>query len=322
MKLSVFAVLLADKSLDEACKYLADSGVQAVEIGCGGFPGKAHCNPEELLKDDKKIAEFKNTIEKHGLEIAALSTHGNAVHPDPAVAKVFHDDFVNTVLLAEKLGIDRVITFSGCPGGSPEDKTPNWVTCPWPDDFSHIVEYQWNEVLVPYWKKMTAFAAEHGIKKIAFEMHPGFCVYNPETLMKLRNLVGSDLIGANFDPSHLFWQGIDPVYAIRYLGKAIYFFHAKDTKIDEINAKTHGVLDTKHFGDEIHRSWIFRSVGYGHDYQVWKDMMSALRMVGYDDAISIEHEDSLMTPNEGLQKAIAFLKEVLMYEDKGAMWWA
>ena len=322
MKLSVFAVLLADKSLDEACKYLADSGVQAVEIGCGGFPGKAHCNPEELLTDDKKIAEFKNTIEKHGLEIAALSTHGNAVHPDPAVAKVFHDDFVNTVLLAEKLGIDRVITFSGCPGGSPEDKTPNWVTCPWPDDFSHIVEYQWNEVLVPYWKKMTAFAAEHGIKKIAFEMHPGFCVYNPETLMKLRNLVGSDLIGANFDPSHLFWQGIDPVYAIRYLGKAIYFFHAKDTKIDEINTKTHGVLDTKHYGDEIHRSWIFRSVGYGHDYQVWKDMMSALRMVGYDDAISIEHEDSLMTPNEGLQKAIAFLKEVLMYEDKGAMWWA
>ena len=322
MKLSVFAVLLADKSLDEACKYLADSGVQAVEIGCGGFPGKAHCNPEELLKDDKKIAEFKNTIEKHGLEIAALSTHGNAVHPDPAVAKVFHDDFVNTVLLAEKLGIDRVITFSGCPGGSPEDKTPNWVTCPWPDDFSHIVEYQWNEVLVPYWKKMTAFAAEHGIKKIAFEMHPGFCVYNPETLMKLRNLVGSDIIGANFDPSHLFWQGIDPVYAIRYLGKAIYFFHAKDTKIDEINTKTHGVLDTKHYGDEIHRSWIFRSVGYGHDYQVWKDMMSALRMVGYDDAISIEHEDSLMTPNEGLQKAIAFLKEVLMYEDKGAMWWA
>ena len=313
MKLSVFAVLLADKSLDEACKYLADSGVQAVEIGCGGFPGKAHCNPEELLKDDKKIAEFKNTIEKHGLEIAALSTHGNAVHPDPAVAKVFHDDFVNTVLLAEKLGIDRVITFSGCPGGSPEDKTPNWVTCPWPDDFSHIVEYQWNEVLVPYWKKMTAFAAEHGIKKIAFEMHPGFCVYNPETLMKLRNLVGSDLIGANFDPSHLFWQGIDPVYAIRYLGKAIYFFHAKDTKIDEINTKTHGVLDTKHYGDEIHRSWIFRSVGYGHDYQVWKDMMSALRMVGYDDAISIEHEDSLMTPNEGLQKAIAFLTEVLMY---------
>ena len=303
MKLSVFAVLLADRSLDEACKYLADSGVQAVEIGAGGFPGKAHCNPEELLRDESKIAEFKNTIEKHGLEIAALSTHGN------------------TVLLAEKLGVKRVITFSGCPGGSPEDKTPNWVTCPWPDDFSEILKYQWDEVLIPYWKKTAAWAAEHGIEKIAFEMHPGFCVYNPETLMKLRNAVGP-IIGANFDPSHLFWQGIDPVYAIRYLGDAIYFFHAKDTKIDELNSKTQGVLDTKHYGDEIHRSWIFRSVGYGHNHQVWKDMMSALRMVGYDDAISIEHEDSLMTPNEGLQKAIAFLKDVMMFEDKGAMWWA
>ena len=321
MKLSVFAVLLADRSLDEACKYLADSGVQAVEIGAGGFPGKAHCNPEELLRDESKIAEFKNTIEKHGLEIAALSTHGNAVHPDPAVAKQFHDDFVNTVLLAEKLGVKRVITFSGCPGGSPEDKTPNWVTCPWPDDFSEILKYQWDEVLIPYWKKTAAWAAEHGIEKIAFEMHPGFCVYNPETLMKLRSAVGP-IIGANFDPSHLFWQGIDPVYAIRYLGDAIYFFHAKDTKIDELNSKTQGVLDTKHYGDEIHRSWIFRSVGYGHNHQVWKDMMSALRMVGYDDAISIEHEDSLMTPNEGLQKAIAFLKDVMMFEDKGAMWWA
>ena len=321
MKLSVFAVLLADRSLDEACKYLEDSGVQAVEIGAGGFPGKAHCNPEELLRDESKIAEFKNTIEKHGLEIAALSTHGNAVHPDPAVAKQFHDDFVNTVLLAEKLGVKRVITFSGCPGGSPEDKTPNWVTCPWPDDFSEILKYQWDEVLIPYWKKTAAWAAEHDIEKIAFEMHPGFCVYNPETLMKLRNAVGP-IIGANFDPSHLFWQGIDPVYAIRYLGDAIYFFHAKDTKIDELNSKTQGVLDTKHYGDEIHRSWIFRSVGYGHNHQVWKDMMSALRMVGYDDAISIEHEDSLMTPNEGLQKAIAFLKDVMMFEDKGAMWWA
>ena len=321
MKLSVFAVLLADRSLDEACKYLADSGVQAVEIGAGGFPGKAHCNPEELLRDESKIAEFKNTIEKHGLEIAALSTHGNAVQPDPAVAKQFHDDFVNTVLLAEKLGVKRVITFSGCPGGSPEDKTPNWVTCPWPDDFSEILKYQWDEVLIPYWKKTAAWAAEHGIEKIAFEMHPGFCVYNPETLMKLRNAVGP-IIGANFDPSHLFWQGIDPVYAIRYLGDAIYFFHAKDTKIDELNSKTQGVLDTKHYGDEIHRSWIFRSVGYGHNHQVWKDMMSALRMVGYDDAISIEHEDSLMTPNEGLQKAIAFLKDVMMFEHKGAMWWA
>ena len=320
MKLSVFAVLLQDKSFDEACAYLASKGVQAVEIGCGGFPGDAHCKPLELLNDETKLQAFKDTLARHHLDIAALSVHGNAVHPDKAVAEKAHTEFENAVLLAEKLGVETVVTFSGCPGGCPEDKTPNWVTCPWPDDYTHILEYQWNEVLIPYWKKESEFCRAHNVR-VAFEMHPGFCVYNPETMMRIRKACG-DNIGANFDPSHLFWQGIDPVAAIRYLGDAIFYFHAKDTKIDEINTGINGVLDTKPYSDEIHRSWIFCSVGYGHAHQTWKDMMSALRMVGYDGPISIEHEDSLMTPSEGLNKAIAMLKDVMMFEAKGPMWWA
>lgn len=321
MKLSVFMVLLQNMPFEEACAYLASKGVQAVEIGCGGFPGKAHCDAKDFLAHPEKITAMQETLKKYNLEIAALSTHGNAVHPDKEIARQFHEDFENAVLLAEKMGVDTVVTFSGCPGGSKDDKTPNWVTCPWPDDFSEILKYQWDEVLIPYWKKEVEFVRAHGVKKIAFEMHPGFCVYNPETMMKLRNAVGPE-IGANFDPSHLFWQGIDPVAAIRYLGDAIFYFHAKDTKIDEINTARNGVLDTKHYGDEINRSWIFRSVGYGHDAQVWKDMMSALRMVGYDGMISIEHEDSLMTASEGLNKAIDMLKEVMMFENRGGMWWA
>ena len=185
----------------------------------------------------------------------------------------------------------------------------------WPDDYQKILEYQWEQVLIPYWRGAAAFAAAHGGEKIALEMHPGFCVYNPETLLRLRKAVGP-LIGANFDPSHLFWQGIDPAAAIRALGEAIYFFHAKDTKVDELNTAVNGVLDTKHYGDEIHRSWIFRSVGYGHAHQVWKDMMSNLRMVGYDGCISIEHEDSLMSKNEGLVKACDVLKRAITFEDK------
>lgn len=322
MKLSVFAVILAEKNLKDALKYLKDSGVQAVEIGCGGYPGKAHCDPQKLLADDAALEEFKQTIADSGLEIAALSTHGNAVHPNKEIAKGFHDDFVNAVLLAEKLGVKRIVTFSGCPGGSPEDKMPNWVTCAWPTDYQDVLEYQWNEVLIPYWRETAAFAAAHGIEKIAFEMHPGFCVYNPETLLKLRAAVGP-LIGANLDPSHLFWQGIDPVAAIRELGDAIYFFHAKDTRIDPYNAAKNGVLDTKNFSRETERSWLFRTVGYGHDAAVWKDIVSALRMAGYDDVMSIEHEDALMTPNEGLQKAIAFLKDVMTFEDKNTnVYWA
>jgi len=321
LKLGVFTVLLGGKSLRDALLYLSEAGVQAVEIGAGGYPGKAHANPDELLSNKAKIDEIKLLVEDHGMIISALSCHGNPVHPQKEIAQSFHNDFEKTVLLAEKLGVERVVTFSGCPGDSDDSNYPNWVTCPWPPDFINILEYQWNDVLLPYWDKAAKFAENHGVNKICLEMHPGFCVYNPETLLKLRNAVG-DSIGANFDPSHLFWQGIDPVLAIRELKGAIYHFHAKDTKIDTYNTAKNGVLDTKHYGNEIERSWVFRSVGYGHDYQVWKDIVSALRMTGYDYVLSIEHEDSLMSVNEGLKKAITFLKQVLTFEETGAMWWA
>jgi sugar phosphate isomerase/epimerase len=153
-------------------------------------------------------------------------------------------------------------------------------------------------------------------------MHPGFCVYNPETLLRLRGAVGSTAIGANFDPSHLWWQGMDPVKAILELSGAIYHFHAKDVRVDPYTTAANGVLDTKHYTDEISRSWVFRSVGYGHDLQTWRDIVSALRLVGYDHVMSIEHEDSLMTGTEGLEKAIGFLKDVIIFEPKptGISW--
>ena len=323
MKLGVLTVVLSQMEMGKAMKYLADSGVQAVEIGTGGFPGNAHCKPEILLNDDRKLEEYKQAVYGNGLEISALSCHGNPVHPNKEIAKKFHDEFINTILLAEKLGIDRIVGFSGCPGDCPESKHPNWVTCPWPEDFLEILEYQWNEVLIPYWKETAEFAKQHGIKKICFEMHPGFCVYNPETLLKLRNAVG-DIIGANFDPSHLIWQGMDLIAVIRELGKAnaIFHFHAKDTKVDAINTAVNGVLDTQHYSEELTRSWIFRSVGYGHGEDYWKAIASELRLAGYDYAISIEHEDSLMSGKEGLLKAIGCLKNSLIFEDRGNMYWA
>lgn len=321
MNLSVFSPLFNDVSLEEMLKKLHSLGVQSVELGCGGYPGTAHIKPDELIGNDAKIEEVKNLFKKYELGISAFSCHGNPVHPDKEIADSYHKDFENACALCEAFEVDTLVTFSGCPGGSSDDKMPNWVTCSWPPEYGKVLEYQWNEVLIPYWKGAAEYAKSKGVKKIAFEMHPGFCVYNPSTLLKLRAAVG-DIIGANFDPSHLFWQGIDPVYAIRSLGDAIHHFHAKDTKIDDINSKTNGVLDTAAYGNKIERSWIFRTVGYGHDYQVWKDMMSALRMVGYDGAISIEHEDSLMSPMEGLAKAVEFLKKVMIFEAKGEMWWA
>ncbi|WP_058486627.1 sugar phosphate isomerase/epimerase family protein [Defluviitalea phaphyphila] len=323
MKLGVFNVVIGNMNFDKACEFLSKNGVQMVEIGCGGFPGKAHCNPEILLNNEQELEKFKNTLKKNNLEISALSSHGNMVHPVKEIAEKFDKDFTNAILLAEKLGVKVINTFSGCPGGSPYDREPNWVTCPWPEDFSRILDYQWNEVLIPYWREKVKFAKEHGIEKIALELHPGFCVYNTRTLLKLRKAVGPE-IGANFDPSHLIWQGMDPCASIRELGKegAIFHFHAKDTKIDKINCDINGVLDTAHYGDEINRSWIFRTVGYGHGEEYWKNIISELRLAGYDYAISIEHEDSLMSGQEGLLKAIQFLKNVLLFEERGSMYWA
>ncbi len=323
MKLGTFTVVLGDMSLDKACEFLAGNGVQTVEIGCGGYPGTAHCDPDVLLNDEKEFEKFKNTIKDHNLEISALSCHGNMVHPVKEIADKFDEDLTKAILLAEKLGISIINTFSGCPGGSAEDKMPNWVTCSWPEDYLKILDYQWNEILIPYWKKKVAFAKEHGVTKFALEMHPGFCVYNTSTLLKLREAVGPE-IGANFDPSHLIWQGMDPCASIRELGKAgaIFHFHAKDTKIDKYNTAVNGVLDTGHYGNEINRSWIFRAVGYGNGEEYWKAIVSELRMAGYDHALSIEHEDSLMSGKEGLVKAINFLRNVLIYEARGEMFWA
>ncbi|MCL2107102.1 MAG: sugar phosphate isomerase/epimerase [Oscillospiraceae bacterium] len=321
MKIGVFTCLLGNKPLKEALAIFKKLGIEMVEIGCGNYPGDAHANPKELLADSAKLAAFQQTIADAGLEISALSCHGNPLHPDKETAVAFDGCMRETVLLAEALGIRQINAFSGCPGDSEQAKYPNWVTCAWPDDFSAILKWQWEEKLIPYWKEFVAFAKRHGVDKIALEMHPGFSVYNTSSLLRLREAVGPE-IGANFDPSHLIWQGMDPVTSIRALGDAIFHFHAKDTKIDPANTARNGVLDTSPYGREIDRSWIFRTVGYGHGAGFWKDIISALRMVGYDHAISIEHEDSLMSQQEGLRKAVEMLKDVLITEQPGAMWWA
>lgn len=320
MKLGVLTVLFSDRPLEEVLKYLKEQGVQMVEIGVGGFPGNAHANPEVLLNDEKKLTEFKELIKKYDMEISSLSVHGNPIHPNKEIAAKYHHDFVQAVLLAEKLGVRNINTFSGCPGGSKDDKTPNWVTCPWPNEFLQILDYQWNEVLIPYWKEAVKFAKDHGVDKIGLELHPGFCVYNPETLLKLRDAVGKE-IGANFDPSHLIWQGIDPVEAIKVLGDAIFHFHAKDTALDERNIKVNGVLDTKRYDRVLERAWVFRTVGYGNGEHYWRRIISTLRLIGYDYAISIEHEDGLMSNTEGLNKAINLLKNIIIYEQPTEAYW-
>ncbi|HXP84054.1 MAG TPA: sugar phosphate isomerase/epimerase [Bryobacteraceae bacterium] len=318
MRIGVFTPLLSQLPLEDVLKKLKSYHIDTVELGTGNYPGDAHCKLA-MVEDRAARASFKRLIEDHGFTISALSCHGNPLHPDAERAR--HDREVSrkTILLAEQLEVPVVIDFSGCPGDSPTSKRPNWVTCPWPPEYLETLEWQWNEVALPYWTQQARFAADHGVK-IALEMHPGFLVYNPETMLKLRGAAGST-IGCNYDPSHMFWQGIDPIAAIRILGDSIFHVHAKDTQIYERNLPLTGVLDTKRYTDERNRAWIFRTCGYGHGEQWWREFASTLRMFGYDYTMSIEHEDSLMSPEEGLSRAAAFLNQIVLREPPGAAWW-
>jgi sugar phosphate isomerase/epimerase len=314
----VFTPVLSSLGLDGVLAKLAQLDIRTVELGTGNYPGDAHCKLS-FLDDRVALAEFKKKIADAGFSISALSCHGNPLHPDQAVANRHRDVSRKTVLLAERLGVPVVIDFSGCPGDSPGAVRPNWVTCPWPPEYLETLSWQWNEVVAPYWTGHAKFAVDHGVK-IAIEMHPGFVVYSPETLLRLRAIAGP-AVGCNYDPSHMFWQSIDPIAAIRVLGEAIFHVHAKDTEVYERNLPLTGVLDTKPYSDERNRAWIFRTCGFGHGEDWWRAFVSTLRMYGYDDVLSIEHEDSLLAAEEGLTRAAAFLNQIVPRERPGTAWW-
>ncbi len=320
MRIGVFTALWANLSLEGALDQAVAAGVQAVELGAGGLAGTPHCPIDELLESETKRDEYMEAIRSRGLMLSAFSVHDNPVHPDKEVAEKADSDYRRAIRLASLLGVPVVNAFSGLPAGAPGDTTPNWVTCPWPPVFLEILDYQWNQVAIPYWKDAAQFAGDHGVK-VAFEMHPGMLVYNVETLLRLRE-VNPRVLGCNFAPSHLWWNGVDPVAAIRALGDAICHVHGKDVYVDQINISVNGCNDGKPYGEIPRRSWTFRSIGYGHGVKDWKDIISALRVVGYDYVISIEHEDALMSTGEGLLKGVAVLKEAGIFEEAGEMFWA
>ncbi|MDO3409507.1 sugar phosphate isomerase/epimerase [Saccharibacillus sp. CPCC 101409] len=321
MKLGVFMVLFNERGFEESLDYVAEKGLKAVEIGTGGNPGNVHCNPEELLADKSKLDAFKKAVDSRGLIISALSCHGNPLHPQKALAKADHDVFLRTVELAQRLEVPVVNTFSGCPGDHEDAKYPNWPVAPWPNDYQDILKWQWENKVIPYWKEAGNFAADHGVK-VGIELHGGFSAHTPATLLRLREAT-CEAVGVNLDPSHMWWQGIDPVQAIRILGRAgaIHHFHAKDITIDQNNVNMHGLTDMQSYTLMQDRAWNFRSVGYGHEMKIWSDMISELRLQDYDYVVSIEHEDGLMSVDEGFSKAVRNLQQIIIEEPAGEMWW-
>jgi len=320
MRIGVFSILYKDLPFEEALDKIASFGLNAVEIGTGGYPGSQHCPLDELLESKYARQRYQEEISKREMIISAFSCHYEPLHPDEELARESDDIFRKSIRLARLMDVPVVNVLSGIPAGAPGDTMPNWVTCPWPAHNLDILDYQWNDLAIPYWQGATAFAADQGVS-IGVEMHPGMIIYNVETMLRLRSEVGPAL-GCNFDPSHLFWNGVDPVAAIRALGDAIVHVHGKDSYLDQYNIAVNGCNDHKPYERIMERAWTFRSIGYGHGVETWKDITSALRLIGYDHVISIEHEDGLMSADEGLQKAISVLEEANITESPGEMYWS
>jgi sugar phosphate isomerase/epimerase len=320
MRIGVFSVIFQELPYEQALDKILSYGATAVEIGTGGLPGAHHCPIDDLLTSAEKRKLYIKAVEDRGMIISAFSCHWNPLDPDKRIAADSDELFRKTVRLAELYGVPAINLMAGLPAGSPTDSMPNWVTCPWPPHFLEILDYQWNKVAIPYWRAASKFAEQHNVK-IGIEMHPGMIIYNVETMLRMREACGPAM-GCNFDPSHLFWNGVDPVAAIRKLGDAIVHVHAKDCYVDPFNISVNGCNDHKKYTDILHRSWTFRTIGYGHDLKVWKDIVSALRMIGYDHAISLEHEDGMMSFDEGVEKGLAALREVVTVQNPGEMFWA
>ncbi|MEG1505416.1 MAG: sugar phosphate isomerase/epimerase [Lachnospiraceae bacterium] len=319
MKLGAFSVLFNDLPLDEVLDIYCKLGLDCIELGTAAYSLSNHINIDDLYENRYKIHSFQRKIESRGIKISALGCAGNPVHPDKEIATSHHEGFQKSVIVAAEMGVDIINLLSGTPGGGPNETVPNWIVAPWPNDFSKAYDYQWNEVLIPYWQKANDFAKAHGVR-LAVEPHPNFCVYNLESMLKLRDAVGDNL-GCNFDPSHFIWQGANPSVVIRALGKAIFHCHAKDVFINHEIVEKNGMLDPKPYSEFFTRSWNFRSCGYGSSEKTWRDMIYALAEVGYDGTLSIEFEDCLMNREEGLSKAIALLKSILIREPVHTMWW-
>lgn len=310
MKLGFVSDSLGGKSFNDLLDAAVTLGVSGIEVNTGGWSTAPHFDLQTMKTSAEARRSFAGAFAERGLEVISLNANGNPLHPTDAKQSECLQD---TIRIAGEMGIKKVCTMSGLPAGSPEDKMPNWVVASWPPETQTILSYQWNDVLLPYWEGIVALAKEHGVEQIALELHGNQCVYNVPSLLKLREAVGP-VVGANLDPSHLFWMGADPLVAAEALGEAVFHVHAKDTLLNAPIQATTSLLENGSLMDIPARSWSYITLGFGHGEQWWRQFCYRLLMAGYNGWLSIEHEDVLLNSYEGLKKSVDLLLAVMPVE--------
>lgn len=319
MRLGVYTAILHNLPLAEALSVIAELGLDGAEINAGGFLPTPHLPVDDLLSGALEPAEYLAAFDAAGVALTGLNANGNPLHADPEVGPEDADDLRKAIRVASLLGVRRVVTMSGLPAAHPGGLWPAWHVNPWDSGYLDSLDYQWDDVAVPFWREIDALARDHDVK-VCIEMHPQNLVFNPPTLQRLVDKCNATHVGAEMDPSHLFWQGIDPVAAIEYLGGLVFHAAAKDTRINPACA-VYGVLDDRFTRTPAAQnptslggrhtvntwpkdsSWDFVAVGRGHGVDFWARFLTALRSVDPDIAVNIEHEDLELGRLEGLQVA-------------------
>ncbi len=334
MKFGVYTAILHDRSLPEALDAIAALGLDAAEINAGGFLPPVHLPIDDILTSRAACDDYLGIFADKGITLAGLNANGNPLHPNRAIGEQHAADLKRAIRAAGALGQTRVVTMSGLPGGEPGATVPNWIVNAWNSGSLDVLDYQWNQVAVPFWREIDQLAGDHGVK-VAIEMHPQNLVFNPPTLKRLVEKTGAQNVGAEMDPSHLFWQGIDPIAAVKYLGPLVFHAAAKDVRINPAHATLYGVLDERfrRLAPEENRvnlggnewvnewpedsAWDFVALGRGHDVAFWRAFIDALRAVDPDMALHIEHEDVSLGRIEGLEVAAGVLREAAGVLQKG-----
>ena len=322
MKIGIYTAVLHDRDLTDALDVIASLGLSGAEINSGGFLPPRHLPIDDVMSSDVKRDEYLALFSDRGIKLTALNCNGNPLHPNPEVTH--GDDVFDAIRIAARLGVDRVITMSGAPSNQPGGIRPAWVVNPWNSVDSDSLDYQWDEVAIPYWRRVDELATELGVK-VGIEMHPQNIVFNPSTLVRLVERCGAKSVGAEMDPSHLFWQQIDPIAALEFLGELVYAAAAKDIRINE-SVKIHGVLDDRFRRLDSNENplplgggyalnewpkdaaWDFVAVGLGHDQDFWNRFVATLSRTAPNTDLAIEHEDASLGRIEGLEVAAATLR--------------
>jgi sugar phosphate isomerase/epimerase len=320
VEIALMSASMLDRSWERMLDAAVAYGITQIEACAGGHIPTVHYDPVRLARDPDGLARFRASLEERGLSLCAFSCHGNPLHPDTERARSDHADFLATCEIAEALGVRHVSLLAGLPAGAPGDRTPNWILTAAFPGLGAIHEWQWRERVLPYWREAAAVADAHGVV-LCIEPHSADVVYNTPTFRRLRDEIGP-AIGMNFDPSHLWWQGMDPIAVVEAVGPDIRTCHVKDAWLDRRRIERDGVVSPLEYDRWDERPWTFSTPGYGHDELFWGRLVLALRRAGYSGTLSIECEDPFLTPDDTLAASVAMLRRVLPDEEPPPVDWA